>query len=130
MKYLLKTRSFCRWQRKTPLDDEALAKAVAEMEKGLVDADLGGNVYKKRVALPGRGKRGSARTIVAANRRDRWIFLFGFEKNERDNISPAELGALRHVAQDLLVCPDAALRTAVECGELVEIDHEETEQNP
>nr|WP_263469118.1 type II toxin-antitoxin system RelE/ParE family toxin [Stenotrophomonas sp. CFS3442] len=32
------------------------------MEGGLVDADLGGGIFKKRVALPGRGKRGSVRT--------------------------------------------------------------------
>lgn len=28
------------------------------MERGLIDADLGGNLYKQRVALPGRGKSG------------------------------------------------------------------------
>ena len=46
MKYLLKTRVFCRWMRKTELDDQILLNAVDEMERGLIDADLGGGVYK------------------------------------------------------------------------------------
>jgi len=53
--------------RKTDLTNAALSNAVSEMDEGLIDADLGGGVVKKRVALPGRGKRGSARTLVATN---------------------------------------------------------------
>ena len=82
MKRILKTRTFNCWLRKTLLSNTALLKAIAEMERGLVDADLGGNVYKKRVALPGRGKSGSTRTLIATIREDRWIFMYGFEKNE------------------------------------------------
>ncbi|RRD69912.1 MULTISPECIES: type II toxin-antitoxin system RelE/ParE family toxin [unclassified Desulfovibrio] len=66
MKRILKTRPFNRWLRKTLLDDNTLLKAIDEMERGLVDADLGGNVYKKRVALPGRGKSGSTRTLIVS----------------------------------------------------------------
>ena len=71
MRRVFKTRPFARWLRKTDLDDDALFRAVADMERGLIDADLGGGVLKKRVALPGRGKSGSARTLVATNRGDR-----------------------------------------------------------
>lgn len=60
MKRVFKTRHFSRWMRKTELSDSALCVAVAEMEQGLIDADLGGGVVKKRVALPGRGKSGGA----------------------------------------------------------------------
>jgi hypothetical protein len=55
-KRTFKTKTFNKWMRKTDLKDEDLLFAVAEMEAGLVDADLGGNVYKKRIALPGMGK--------------------------------------------------------------------------
>lgn len=75
-----KTRHFTRWLRKTELTDESLCKAVCEMERGLVDADLGGGVVKKRVAPPGRGKRGGARTLLATNRGDRWFFVYIREK--------------------------------------------------
>lgn len=60
MKRVFKTRHFARWMRKTDLSDSALCAAVMEMIQGLVDADLGGGVLKKRVGLAGRGKRGGA----------------------------------------------------------------------
>lgn len=62
--------------RKTELTNEDLRHAIREMSSGLIDADLGGHVIKKRVALPGRGKRGSTRTLVATNRDDKWFFVF------------------------------------------------------
>ena len=52
MKHILKTRYFAKWMSKTELNDSALCKAVSEMERGLIDADLGGGVVKKRVAFP------------------------------------------------------------------------------
>lgn len=73
--------------RKTALTNEALCNAVSEMAAGLVDADLGGDVVKKRVALPGRGKRGGVRTLVATRRSSRWFFVYGFEKSERANVA-------------------------------------------
>ena len=54
MRRVFKTRHFVRWMRKTALTDGALCQAVREMVDGLVDADLGGDVVKKRVALPSR----------------------------------------------------------------------------
>ncbi len=77
---VFKTKTFTRWLKKSELTDEVLIRAVDEMRSGLIDADLGGNVLKKRVAVSGRGKRGGARTIVATNKDDRWFFIYGFEK--------------------------------------------------
>ena len=91
------------------------------MARGLIDADLGGGVVKKRVALPGRGKRGSTRTIVATNKGSRWFFVYGYEKNEQANISATELEALQALAVDLLRMTAAGLDRAEECGELKEI---------
>jgi hypothetical protein len=73
MQRTFKTRYFSRWMRKSGLTDSMLCQAVAEMVRGLIDADLGGGVVKKRVALPGCGKSGGARTLLATNRGDRWL---------------------------------------------------------
>ncbi len=78
-------------------------------------------MVKKRVALPGRGKRGSTRTIVATNKGNRWFFVYVYEKNEQANISAAELEALQGLAADLLRMTIVELDRAVECGELQEI---------
>jgi len=124
---IFRTRYFGRWMRKAKLADHALCMAVAEMENGLIDADLGGGVVKKRVALPGRGKSGSTRTLVATNRSDRWVFLFGFEKNERANITVDELEALKGLAKQLLDRTQDQLDEAILDGSLQEICHAQKE---
>jgi hypothetical protein len=60
--------------RKSELTDEALIQAVTEMHRGLIDADLGCGLVKKRIGIAGRGKRGGVRTLVATNKDDRWFF--------------------------------------------------------
>ena len=125
MAFKLKTKTFERWQRKTELTDAALLKAIEEMANGLIDADLGGNLFKKRVGLAGRGKRGGVRTLVATNQGDRWIFLYGFPKNERSNITNTELRFLQSVAQDVLSASDGDLKKNIEAKRLLELSHEE-----
>lgn len=124
MKRVFKTRHFSRWMRKTELTDSALLNAVEEMVQGLIDADLGGGVVKKRIGLAGRGKRGGARTLVATNKGSRWFFVFGFEKNERANIADDELEALRDIAGVLLARTGQQLDEAVKEGALQEIYHD------
>ena len=75
---IYKTRWFERWARKQGLNNLSLCLAVREMMEGLYEADLGGGLVKKRVARTGQGKSGGFRTLVATNRGDRWIFVFGF----------------------------------------------------
>jgi len=129
MRRVFKTRHFSRWMRKTALTDKALCTAVAEMAQGLIDADLGGGVVKKRVGLAGRGKRGGARTLVATNKGNRWFFLYGFEKNDRANIADDELEALQDIATPLLARTGRQLDTAVEDGSLQEICHDDKDQD-
>src|SRR3990172_4676466 len=113
MKRVFKTRYFSRWMRKTELTDRALCSAVAEMVQGLIDADLGGGVVKKRVGLAGRGKRGGARTLVATNKGNRWFFVYGFEKNDRANISDDELEALQDIVRELFARTAGQLDEAI-----------------
>jgi hypothetical protein len=124
MRRVFKTKQFSKWMRKTDLTDTALCQAVQEMVSGLVDADLGGDVLKKRVALPGRGKRGGVRTLVATRRASRWFFVYGFEKNEKANVSSKELEALQWLAEQLLDLTGHQLEVAVHDSSLQEICHE------
>lgn len=127
MRKIFKTKLFSRWAKKAGLTNEALAGAVAEMSAGLVDVDLGGGVVKKRVAQPGQGKRGSTRTLLATNFNDRWFFIFGFEKNERNNITNKELVALKLLSGDLLALNDAQLAEALVEKKLFEVPYEQTD---
>jgi len=124
MPRIFKERSFSRWMRKTELTDALLVGAVEEMVRGLVNADLGGGVLKKRIALPGRGKSGSARTILVTNRDTRWIFLFGYEKNEKDTLTHEELAAAKEYATVALGWTEAQIAEKVRRQTLEEIHHE------
>lgn len=81
-----KTREFARWARKQGLKDATLCDAIREIVNGLYEADLGGNLVKKRIARPGRGKSGGFRTLLATNHGNQCFFLYGFAKSERSNI--------------------------------------------
>lgn len=92
------------------------------MANGLFDADLGGGLFKKRIARPGQGKSGGYRTLVATNRGSRWVFVFGFPKNERSNIDTDEEEALKKLAAHLLSLTGQAMAKAKQAGELIEVD--------
>jgi len=124
MKQIFRTHTFSRWMRRAGLTDNALCQAVDEMVRGLIDADLGCGVVKKRIALSGQGKRSGARTIVATKKEGRWVFLFGFNKNERSNIDPGDLKALQELAREYLEFDARQIRQAVEKGVLTEIHYD------
>lgn len=117
-----KTRWFDRWARKEGLATRSLCIAVREMTAGLFDADLGGGLFKKRIGRPGQGKSGGYRTLVATNRGNRWVFVYGFPKNERSNIDKDEAEALKKLAGHLLSLTAQAVANATQAGELIEVD--------
>lgn len=118
---IFKNKAFHRWAKKIKLTDKALIIAVDEMKTGKVDANLGGYIYKKRVALGNRGKRSGARTIIAFQYSGKAFFIFGFDKKQVANISDSELTALRRLAKILFSYNDEELATAIGNGELIEV---------
>lgn len=122
---IFKSKWFNKWANKEGLTEAALLAAVHEMEDGLIDADLGGHVYKKRAAIAGKGKSGGLRTILAFKVDDKAFFIFGFAKNQQDNINSKELKALKLMAKELLGYSESQLLAAIKTGELVEVDSNE-----
>lgn len=118
---VFKNKAFDKWAAKENLPDEVLWKAVQEMESGLIDANLGGHVFKKRVAIPGRGKSGGVRTLVCYLACTRDFFIYGYAKNARSNVRQDELKALKLYATQLLGYSDHALNKAVTEGVLFEV---------
>ena len=119
---IFKTKWIARFVRRERIDDEGLREAIARAERGIVDADLGGGLIKQRVARPGQGRSGGFRMIVAYRTEDRAFFLYGFAKNEHENIEDSELQTLRDIAAELLAHDDTALDAAVAMGKLQEIE--------
>ncbi len=120
-KRVFKTKTFDRWARKL-LSDELLCAVALEIEQGRYEADLGGGVCKKRVAVPGQGKSGSIRTLVAKQHPNAIIFLVGREKNASGADFPdALVVAVKVIASNLHTQSVEKLDELKTSGELKEI---------
>ena len=120
--WIFKTKWFTRYGRRESISDDMLLDAIIRAERGLVDADLGKGLIKQRVARSGQGRSGGFRTLIAFHRLNRSVFIYGFAKNERDNIDDDELETLQDVAADWLKANDPRIDEAVALGLLVEVE--------
>ena len=118
---IYKLKWFKRWASKEGLSDSLLKVAIAEMQQGLVDADLGANVFKKRVPSGGRGKSGSLRTLIAFQVDNKAFFIYGFSKSTRSNISVKEMKSLKLLAKELLNYSEEKLMKAIDSGSIEEV---------
>ncbi len=118
----LMTRTFRKWVSKQPVCSTELAAAIAELKSGIFDAALGGHLYKKRIRFKGRGKSGSGRTIICYKNEQQAIFIHGFAKNEKSNLSTQELTALKELAKILTSLTKRQIETAIKNGDFKEIN--------
>jgi len=109
---IFKNKIFNKYARKQNITDDELCKAVAEIESGLVDADYGGSLFKKRIAKEGEGKSGGHRSILAYVKSDKTFFMYGFEKSSRDNIKENEKRDYKKLAKEYIALDDAQLALA------------------
>lgn len=118
-------KEFSKQAKGCDLTDELLCNAVDEIDLGLIDADLGGHLLKKRIATKGRGKSGSVRTLVTFSKGNRTIFMYGFEKSERANISQKEKKMLQELGKFYISLTDEELGSRLKSRALREIRKEQ-----
>lgn len=116
-----KTKSFARFAHKACIRDAALWKSALLADSGIIDADLGGGVIKLRIARAGEGKSGGSRCIVLFCRKQRAVFVHGFEKKDQGNIRANELEAFRELARIVLGYSRNEMSERVADGALIEI---------
>jgi hypothetical protein len=116
-----KTKESARFARKSALKDEELLKAAEAVTRGRWDANLGGGVFKQRIAREGGGKSGGYRVIILFRTGGHSFFVHGFAKNQKADISDRELRALKALAKAFLSLDVAALGKASAAGEIVEV---------
>jgi hypothetical protein len=122
---IFKTKLFARFARGQRIADEALREAVERADRGLVDAELGGGVIKQRVARAGQGRSGGFRVVLAFRSRHRAVFIYGFAKNERENIDDRELRTLRDIATAWLAADVERIESEIASGRLQEVSCDE-----
>jgi hypothetical protein len=111
------SKPFMRFARRFGISDAELWQAVNED----YDADLGGGVFKFRLARQGEGTSGGARAIVAMKVGQRIVLMFGFEKKDQANIKTDELRAFRKAARVYLGYSEEEMTAIVREKSLSEI---------
>lgn len=118
-------KPFQRFAQKENIADAELCEAITRAECGLIDADLGGNVIKLRLARPGQGRSGGFRSIILYRQGELAFFVYGYPKNQRDNITDDELKMFRSYAKLLLGYTDIEIAEAVINCKLRELVYDE-----
>lgn len=115
------SRWFLRFDRKTGIKDADLCKAIRLAELGLIHANLGGSVIKQRIPRPNKGKSGGIRSIVLFQAGNKAFFVYGFLKNERDNLRVDEVNGFKTLAEEMFVYDSDTLANALTRGFIVEV---------
>ena len=118
---IFQSRWFQRFSRKEGIADAALREAVARADKGQIDADLGGEVIKQRIARPGRGRSKGYRTIILLRRGEKAFFVYGFSKSQRANIDDDEEQHFKETAKHVLALTEKQLAELVKRGDFTEV---------
>jgi hypothetical protein len=121
---IFKTKPFSRFAKREKIIDSMLYEAVERAEKGILDADLGGNIIKQRVARRGEGRSKGYRVLIAVRLKKRYVFMYGFAKNEKSNIESDELDVLKAYGSAWLNADEKAIKTSLQEGKLEEIEYE------
>lgn len=120
---VFKLKTFDRWARGL-LADADLCKAAAEVLAGYYEADLGGGLCKKRVAVAGRGKSGSTRTLIARIERGALFFVAGRQKSDPGaDFTDREIAVAKVVTKGLQRASDQELVILIAAGSIKEICH-------
>jgi hypothetical protein len=116
-----KTKEFSKFARKADLGSTELLEAARSVASGQWDANLGGGVFKQRIAREGGGRSGGFRTIILFKVGGHSVFVHGFAKNDKANITPKEVKALKKLAAVFLSLDAEALEKACAAGEIAEV---------
>jgi hypothetical protein len=117
-----KLKDFAKWAKKEGISDDELTAVVSEMSRGLLGDRLGAHIYKKRIKVEGRGKRGGARAIVLYKDKDVTLFLYGYLKNDQADISQNEEKQLRLFASEFMRLSSAERARLKTHGKLIAIE--------
>ena len=121
---VFKSRWFQRFARKEGIVDAVLREAVARAEMGQIDANLGGEVIKQRIARPGQGRSRGYRTIILFRRGAKAFFVYGFAKSQRANIDDDEKEQFKEAAKHVLGLTETQLAELLQRGDFVEAKSE------
>lgn len=121
---IFKNKWFARFARKEGITDQQLINAVAEVESGKIDANYGGGVIKQRIARAGGGKSGGYRSIILYLKGNRAFFVYGFSKNDKENLEKKEEAIFKQLANLTLRFSDGDIAALLNNGTYEELKND------
>jgi len=118
---VFKSTWFTRFADKEEITDGELREMVSRLEAGQAEANLGGDVYKIRVARQGEGKSGGYRVLVFFRSKERTFYIYGFAKSAMGNIDKKQLKRFKKAAKVTLSYTDRQLDELVKNKWFIEI---------
>lgn len=127
MRYKLrvfKNKWFTKFAKKEHISDKKLCDLIKDLEKGAIDVDYGSGVIKQRLARANQGKSSGYRCIILFRIQDKAFFVYGFPKNERDNISQEDERVFKELSEQMFYFSDKEIEQLLLTGALVEVNYE------
>ncbi|MDL2226647.1 type II toxin-antitoxin system RelE/ParE family toxin [Deltaproteobacteria bacterium OttesenSCG-928-M10] len=118
---IFKGNWFSHFAKKEKISDNALKIISKDLDQGQFDADLGGGVFKQRLARPGGGKSGGYRLIICFRKGELAFFIYAYPKSSLANITATDLKNYKKLAKHLLSMTAEQLEMLIESGDFQEI---------
>ena len=123
---LFMTKRFDKFAQDEGIEIDSLIKLVQNIETGANAgqwSDLGGGVFKARVARKGEGSSGGYRVITLLRHQDKAFLVGAYAKNAKSNLSKTELQEFKLKAKDYLSLSIDQINTQLALGLLREIEN-------
>lgn len=118
---LFKTAWFARFSEKESIENEMLWSVVERLERGLVDADLGGGVFKQRMSRSKTDRAKGLRVIILYRHGDKAFFMYGYLKSKLTNIRQDERAQFKEAAKWLLSLSNSQIELLKDRRQLNEV---------
>ena len=121
---VFKNKWFDKFCKKQKITNAKLIELINNIENGLVDVDYGGSLIKQRLARNNQGSSGGYRSIILYKLNDKAFFVYGFAKNDRDNITKDEESSFKDLAKEMLNLDEQTLNKLVLNKILIEVKYD------
>ncbi len=112
------TRQVSKAAAKFGISEDGFIEAGERVRGGNASADLGGGLFKERIARTGRGRSGGFRTVFCLRNDGDILFFIIFAKNRKANMDNAELQAARKVAVEFRAFTEDDILAALAAGRI------------
>ena len=121
---ILTTNWFNKWLKKISIDKAELissAKILNEIDETAVN--LGSGLYKVRIKRKHQGKSGGYRTILIFKKDELILYVYGFAKNEKDNLDKDELKLFKKLSKDIMRMSKEEILNQIKSGSFINLEN-------